>query len=76
MKLTNSTKKTLYTLLALGAIIGTTAWELLIRVVRRGDLSLSVGPVGFDAEVLELWIMVNPGTVLGLALGYALFRLS
>ena len=77
MKLTRSSKKTFYTLLALGAVIGTMAWELLARLLARTgqELFLSLGPVGFDVHVLALWIMVNPGTLLGLVLGYVLFRL-
>lgn len=35
---------------------------------------LTVGPVGFDLGAIALWISVNPGSFLGLALGFLLFR--
>lgn len=68
----------MYTLLALGAVIGTLAWELISRLLQSSgiEVSLSLGPVGFDVHVLEVWVMLNPGTLLGLALGYGLFRIS
>lgn len=78
MKLTTNARKMLYALLALGAVIGTMAWELLARLLQRGgvELSLSVGPIGFDVHVLAVWIMANPGTLIGLVLGYVTFRFS
>jgi hypothetical protein len=61
----------------LGSITaGTLGWELLARVLSYADiaLSLSVGPVGFDVEVLSVYMKVNPGSFLGVLGGIALFR--
>lgn len=35
---------------------------------------LTLGPIGFDIAVLAVWLSVNPGSILGAALGYLFFR--
>ena len=38
------------------------------------EIDLSVGPVGFDIDVIALWLQVNPGTLLGIIPAVILFR--
>jgi hypothetical protein len=38
------------------------------------SIDLTAGPVGFDIEVLSLYIKLNPGTLIGAAIGYLLFK--
>jgi len=63
-------------LLALTAVIGTLVWELIERVLGLLEvtLDLSVGPIGFDIEVVSLYMMANPGTLLGVPVAILLFR--
>lgn len=60
----------------LSIVAGTLAWELLAAFLALGgiDLGLTTGPVGFDAGVISFFIEVNPGTFLGLFLGYRFGR--
>jgi hypothetical protein len=76
MKLTTKTLSSLALLCVLCMLIGAVAWEVLERVsLRLGfDLDLSVGPVGFDLDVVSLHVKVNPGTFLGLVAAVLLFR--
>ena len=37
------------------------------------DLSLEIGPVGFDLAVLSAHVVVNPGSILGVVGGILLF---
>ena len=63
-------------LIILGLLLGTLGWELLERILSYGgiDLHLAVGPVGFDIRVLAVELMINPGSFLGAAGGYLVFR--
>ena len=76
MKLTSKNRPVFARVLALSLIVGTLAWELIERIVgiAGGGLDLSVGPVGFDAGVLAVSVMVNPGTLLGIIPAVILFR--
>lgn len=76
MKLAAKTLPSLALLCFLGTIAGGLAWAVLERVAGLAGLAidLSVGPVGFDLEVLSVGITVNPGTFLGLVAGILLFR--
>ena len=76
MKLTAKNLPVLTRLLVLCLLIGTLAWELVERVLELAGvaLDLAVGPVGFDIEVVELAVMANPGTLLGLLPAIILFR--
>lgn len=76
MKLNSKNLPTFLRLLLLCIIIGTVAWELLARLVALAgtDISLAVGPIGFDVHVLAMAIMVNPGSLLGIVPAVALFR--
>ena len=59
-------------MLILSIIAGTLAWEVLAAFLALGNvqLGLTTGPVGFDAGVLSFYMEVNPGTFVGLFLGY------
>lgn len=76
MKLIKKNLQPLLLLLFLGLLIGTLSWDILERLAAAAGLpfSLSVGPVGFDLEVISFFIRFNPGTFLGAAGGILLFR--
>jgi hypothetical protein len=62
-------------LLTLSVVVGTLAWELVERIVTLsgGSLELSVGPIGFDIEVVAISVMANPGSLLGCVAAVVLF---
>ncbi len=76
MKLTTKNLPILLRLLVLCLLIGTLAWELLERLLEIAGvgIDLSVGPVGFDIEVIVLSVMANPGTFLAIIPAVVLFR--
>ncbi len=76
MKLTAKNLPVFMRVTILSMIVGTLAWELVERLVELagGVLDLGVGPIGFDAEVLAVWIEVNPGTLLGIVPAIVLLR--
>ncbi|MFP3958971.1 MAG: hypothetical protein ACLFUX_02270 [Spirochaetaceae bacterium] len=76
MKLGKQNLGILTRLMLLTALIGTFAWALAEHLAGAvgADVSLSVGPVGFDAMVLSVYVYVNPGTVLGALAAVPVFR--
>ncbi len=76
MKLSKNTMSSLVTLVLLGSLIGTFAWELVEQLLSFAgwDLRLRLGPLGFDARVIAVTVIVNPGTLLGVAFGIRSFR--
>lgn len=76
MKVTNKNLNKFISFLVLFCIAGTLGWELLETILNMAGLNLNLtsGPVGFDIDVLSLYISANPGTLLGLAAGYFLFN--
>ena len=76
MKITNKNLDKFIGFLLLFCVMGTLAWELLQTVMGLAGFSidLSAGPVGFDIEVLSLYLKFNPGTLFGTAGGYLLFK--
>ncbi len=76
MKLTAKNLPLLMRILLLCLLVGTLAWELLERLLEYADvmITLGVGPVGFDLRVISLWIIVNPGTLIGIVAALLLFR--
>ena len=76
MKLTAKNTPVLTRILLLCLVIGTLAWEILERLLLLAGiaLDLSVGPVGFDIEVVAFSVMANPGTLLGILPAVLLFR--
>jgi hypothetical protein len=76
MKLTAKNLPVFLRILVLCLIVGTLAWELVERILLLMGIGvdLTVGPVGFDIEVIVFSIMANPGTLLGIVPAIALFR--
>ena len=76
MKLTAKNLPVLLRILLLCLVIGTLAWELVERLLELAGvtLDLSVGPVGFDIEVIALSVMANPGTLIAIVPAVLLFR--
>jgi hypothetical protein len=77
MKLSSKNRLAFLSFLGLGFLIGTLAWEVLERILLQVgiELSLGIGPVGFDLSVLSVFIKINPGTFIGILGGIFLFRL-
>jgi hypothetical protein len=76
MKLTAKNLPVFLRILLLCLVIGTLAWELVERLLELAGVAvdLSVGPIGFDIEVVALSVMANPGTLVALVPAVALFR--
>ncbi|HAK45093.1 MAG TPA: hypothetical protein DCO79_04125 [Spirochaeta sp.] len=76
MKITNKNLGKFIGFLILFAVTGTLAWELLEVILNLAGLAinLSAGPVGFDIDIISIYISANPGTLAGIALGWLLFR--
>ncbi|KGE73793.1 hypothetical protein [Spirochaeta lutea] len=75
MKLTQKNWNILARFLFLGLIAGTLAWQLVELGIQAAgsSFSLTAGPIGFSLGFLEISMMVNPGSFLGLASGFLLF---
>jgi hypothetical protein len=76
MKLTKKNSGHFIALLLLGLIVGTLCWELLARIASSfdTDIAFDIGPVGFDVLVLQFYIKINPGSLIGIITGVLLFR--
>jgi hypothetical protein len=76
MKLSSKNRGSFGLLLALGALIGSLAWEVLERLLALlgREVALSIGPLGFDLVVVSFSLLINPGTFLGLLGGVIIFR--
>ena len=76
MKLNGKNLPVLIRLLLICAVVATLAWELLERLLAMGGvaLNLSLGPIGFDIQVISIFLQVNPGTILGVVPAVILFR--
>ena len=76
MKLNSKNLPVLVRLLLLCVVVATIAWELLERLLALGGatLDLSLGPIGFDLQVIAFSLQVNPGTLLGIVPAVILFR--
>jgi hypothetical protein len=76
MKVTNKNLNNFIGFLFLFCIAGTLGWELIEVILNTLglNLNLTAGPVGFDIEILSIYVSANPGTLLGLAAGYLLFK--
>lgn len=76
MKLLKKNIGPLLFILAIMLIIGTVTWEILVRLLSYGDIHIDVhvGPIGFDISVISFYIHINPGSLLGIAGGFFLFR--
>lgn len=76
MKLNNRTKNILILLLFLGLFTGTLAWSVFERVLGLFDIdfTMQLGPLGFDISIVQFYIQMNPGTLLGLLSGLFIFK--
>lgn len=76
MKVTNKNLSKFIAFLVLCSVMGTLCWELIEVLFGLAGISFSLtaGPVGFDIEVLSVYIKINPGTPLGFAGGWLLFK--
>ncbi len=76
MKLKRSNRTVLIWLAFFGLLIGTLAWEIIERIIGAAgsEIDLSVGPIGFDLDVISMYVHINPGSLLGVAAAFILFK--
>jgi len=76
MKLNKKNRSFFFTFLGLGILIGSLSWEVLERALSQVgiNLALGIGPVGVDLAVFSFFLLINPGTFIGIAGGIFLFR--
>ena len=76
MKVSNKNLSSFISFMILCAVMGTLAWQLLEVLLNLAglNLKLTAGPVGFDIDVLAIYIKANPGSLLGAAAGWLLFK--
>ncbi len=76
MKFNKKNSKYFYILMVWGFIVGGLMWEVFEYILARSgvDLNYSIGPVGFDLDVISFYIKVNPGSFLGLVGSIFLFK--
>ncbi|MDC7127303.1 MAG: hypothetical protein PQJ46_17200 [Spirochaetales bacterium] len=76
MKITTKNYPKFIGFLIMFFVAGTLGWELIEEIIKAAGLylNLTAGPVGFDIEVLAIYVSANPGSLLGIALGWFLFK--
>jgi hypothetical protein len=76
MKLSRKNRGSFGLLVALCALIGSLAWEVLERLLALlgREVALSIGPLGIDLVVVSFSLLINPGTFIGLLGGVLIFR--
>lgn len=76
MKLTKKNTQPLVLVMVLCTLCGSFAWFILEIIFAAAGLpfSLSTGRIGFDLEIIAFYLNVNPGTVLGMASGFLVFK--
>jgi len=76
MKLTKKNTKSLVAVTVLTMIAGTVFWAVIEKILELEgiSLSLSTGRMGFDLDVISVYIKLNPGTAGGIGLGFLLFK--
>jgi len=76
MKVTNKNLGKFIGFLVLCSVMATLCWELLEVLFGLAGInfSLTAGPVGFDIDVISIYIRINPGTPAGFAAGWLLFK--
>ena len=76
MKLTKKNLNPLIIVVILCTLGGSFAWFILEIIFASLGLpfSLSTGRIGFDLEIIAFYININPGTVLGMASGFFVFK--
>ncbi len=76
MKLTKKNINSLILVVLLSTLGGSFAWFILEIIFASLGLpfSLSTGRIGFDLEIIAIYLNVNPGTVLGITGGFFVFK--
>ncbi|MCK5200504.1 MAG: hypothetical protein KAR21_19245 [Spirochaetales bacterium] len=76
MKLTKKNMQPLILIIVLCTLGGSFAWFILEIIFAAAGLpfSLSTGRIGFDLEIIAFYLNINPGTVLGMAAGFFVFK--
>lgn len=76
MKLTKKNLNPLIYVVILCTLAGSFAWFILEIILSALGLpfSLSTGRIGFDLQIIAFYLNVNPGTVLGAASGFFVFK--
>ncbi len=76
MKLTKKNIQPLILIIALCTLTGSFSWFILEIIFAKAGLpfSLSTGKIGFDLEIIVFYLNVNPGTVLGIAAAFFVFK--
>ena len=76
MKLTKKNIQSMTLVIVLCTLGGSFAWFILEIIFASAGLpfSLSTGRIGFDLEIIAFYLNVNPGTVLGIAAGFFVFK--
>ena len=75
MKITKKNFPFLVQLVSLSVIIGSVSWGI-VAVVFSGfglNLEAAAGSIGFDIKVISFYLQLNPGTLLGIIAGIAIF---
>ncbi len=75
MKFIKKNAKHLFYISLICMILGTLIFEMFVMILNSFGLvlPLSVGPIGFDFEVISFFIKINLGTLIGLGVGVLLF---
>jgi len=76
MKLTKKNSNPLLLVVILCTLGGSFAWFILEVIIESFGVpfSLSTGKIGFDLEIIALYINVIPGTVIGMVSGFFVFK--
>ncbi|MDA3940767.1 MAG: hypothetical protein PF693_15900 [Spirochaetia bacterium] len=76
MKLTKKNLNPLIIVVILCTLGGSFAWFVLEIILNATGLpfTFSTGRIGFDLQIIAFYLNVNPGTVLGLASGFFVFK--
>ena len=76
MKLTKKNIQPLILIIVLCTLGGSFAWFILEIIFTKAGLpfSLSTGRIGFDLEIIAFFLNVNPGTVIGIAAVFFVFK--
>lgn len=76
MLLNKKNYKHLIFLTLLTALIGTITWLIVESIFHHAGVSFSLatGKIGFELQMISLFINVNIGTLLGLPFGWILFK--
>jgi hypothetical protein len=76
MKITKKNMQPLILVMILSILCGSFAWFIIEIIFTAIGLpfSLGTGRIGFDLEILAIFLNVKPGTVLGIVGGFFVFK--